>query len=295
MPDDSVKINTIASGPDIATFKDASNKHHQKLILEIDKAGIPTKVGPAEPLPTLEWIQAVREGIITGYSVWVVQGYALTLGSTFQTIWGDASFVDVGLMTAASTVKIASTNINDTLAGSGARTLRIIGLGPAGAVDQEDVNLNGQTEVVTTKTWTAINLLQVLTVGATRSNEGIIWCGNGIFTAGVPVTKYNMMEPAFTLSKTGIYTVPVAKTAFLWSSIFMVGDTAKFVDILIKVDDGVIERVAAPFELGQGDLSVRAPGAPPFTAGQMLKLEGEVSTGTAAFSTLLVLIIKDTP
>lgn len=295
MPDDAVKIQTIAVGPEIATFKDAGGIHHQRAMLDIDKAGVPTKVGPAEPMPVLEWIQAVREGLITGYTTWVIQGYVPSLGSAFQTIWGDASFVDVGLLTAASTVKIASTNANDTLAGSGARTLRIIGLDASGAVQQEDVNLGGQSEVATVNLWSAINLLQVLTVGATRNNEGTIWCGNGVFTAGVPSTKYTVMEPSFTLSKTGIYTVPTGKTAFLWSSIFMVGDTTKFVDIQIKVDDGVIERVAAPFELGQGDFSVRAPGAPPFFAGQMAKLVGKVSAGTAAFSALQVLIVKDTP
>ncbi len=299
----SVQLNkaTGTDGAKIATDKDDSGFDHQKALLEFLKANVSTPVTSVDPLPVTapvpllaeEWIQAVREGKITSYSAVNQQGYTAGLGATYQTLWGDTSLVNVGLLTTPATVKLASTDANDGIAGTGALTVLISGLNPEGAEQTEVVILTGQTEVVTNSTWKAINSMVVLTVGTLRGNAGTIWCGNGTFTAGVPAVKYNLIETGFTLSKAGIYTVPTGKQVLIWSAIFMVASTNKFVDVRARVDDGVIDRVVAPFELGQGDFVARSPGAAAVTAGQMLKWEGKVDTGTAAFSLLTTLVVKD--
>lgn len=99
--------------------------------------------------------------------------------------------IDLTLPTSATTLGIASTSVNDTSAGTGARTLLITGLNSNYDEIQEVVTLNGQTEVNTTASFLRVNGANVLTTGSVGFNQGTIYIGGSVnvFTAGVPNTN----------------------------------------------------------------------------------------------------------
>jgi len=87
-----------------------------------------------------------------------------TIGSTEQPIWeGGATyeFVDT-----PETVNVVSDNINDTLAGTGAQKVKIIGLN-AGVITTEIVDLDGTTPVATANQYDFVHRMFVAQAGAT--------------------------------------------------------------------------------------------------------------------------------
>jgi len=84
---------------------------------------------------------------------------------------------------------IVSSNANDTAAGTGARTARITYVNSTGATaGTETVTLNGTTAVnLVTATKCFIEKMEVLTVGSTGSNVGIITLKTGSAGAGTTV------------------------------------------------------------------------------------------------------------
>lgn len=109
---------------------------------------------------------------------------------------------------AATVMMIASTDVDDTLAGAGARSVRIFGLDANWNPIIEDVNLNGQTDVTTTKLFLRINQLLVLAAGASGFNEGNISINETGHTDGDPDTEiYGTIELGKNISTLGIYSV----------------------------------------------------------------------------------------
>lgn len=88
----------------------------------------------------------------------------------------------------ASQIQVASTNINDTSAGTGCRTCYIGGLDANWDEINETITLNGQTPVLTTKSFIRINIMYSITVGSSGTNLGDIYATDNTdtFTAGVP-------------------------------------------------------------------------------------------------------------
>jgi len=76
--------------------------------------------------------------------------------------------------TAARVHAIVSSSANDAAAGSGARTVRLIGVPAGGGIATETVALNGTTPVNSSGSYIHIISIQVLTVGAGGVNAGLI-------------------------------------------------------------------------------------------------------------------------
>lgn len=72
----------------------------------------------------------------------------------------------------AETMNIQSTSVNDTTGGTGARTVRIIGLNDDFNEIQEDVELDGVTPFSTGKSYLRILLMIVISSGSSQTNEG---------------------------------------------------------------------------------------------------------------------------
>jgi len=83
-------------------------------------------------------------------------------------------------LTTASTLTIVSSSNSDSDTGgvnpqgTGARTLRIVGIDASRNAQVVDVTLDGTTSVATTETWLGINRVIVLTSGTSLSNVGTI-------------------------------------------------------------------------------------------------------------------------
>ncbi len=108
----------------------------------------------------------------------------------------------------AMVMKISSSNTNDSSAGTGARTVNIEGLDSDFSSITEDVILNGQTPVNTTKLFSRVFTMSVLTGGSTGSNQGILYAGASTVTNGVPLEKYALIDTNKNHSEMALYTTP---------------------------------------------------------------------------------------
>ena len=155
----------------------------------------------------------VGRGQITGHSVVHVFGHNPDVDTTEVTIWPA-----LGLLVhpAAPTImKISSSSADDTSAGTGARTVYILGINGTGGYVSETVTLNGQTAVNTVHEYDAIEQMVVMSVGSGGVNAGTIYAGTGTVTAGVPATVYSAMGIGDNLSLVGHWTCPTGYTGYL--------------------------------------------------------------------------------
>jgi len=143
--------------------------------------------------------------VITGYSEAIDQ-------NIFQlSPEGPYNGVDITFPLGATTMQIASSSVNDTSAGTGMRTARIIGLDFNFNPLSEVIIMTGQTPVSTTGEYLRINDLVGLTAGSTRSNEGIVAVTDiaDSFTSGAPDTRsYKTIFTNDFISKSFTYTIP---------------------------------------------------------------------------------------
>lgn len=123
-------------------------------------------------------------------------GFSDAIGTTQATVWDGAGTTElVAYPGSAVNVKVSSSDVDDTSAGAGLRTLTVYGLDADWDPQSEEVTLNGQTEVTTANTYIRVFRAVGETAGATGSNEGTIWFGDGTVTLGVPATKFMAISP----------------------------------------------------------------------------------------------------
>ena len=129
-----------------------------------------------------------------------------TIGQDVPVATNNLSFVS-----SLRLLSIASTNINDTAAGTGRRTILIVGLDLKFNTKVETISLNGRTPVNTINQYLRINEMILSSSGSLNTNQGIIYCSDttDTFSLGVPQNRvYDIMDISNGLSKTGIYTIP---------------------------------------------------------------------------------------
>jgi hypothetical protein len=123
------------------------------------------------------------------------------------------------ILAAAAKVDITSSSAADAAAGTGARTLRLVGLDANYRLQWEDIALNGQTIVVSLLSYLRLFGAEVLTVGTGGSNAGdihIVKTGTGgSYTAGVPGTLTSAlckMLIGVNSAMSGIFTAPAGES-----------------------------------------------------------------------------------
>ena len=116
--------------------------------------------------------------------------------------------------TAAESLHVVSTDVNDIVAGAnaGARTLWIQGLNANYEIISETVAMNGQTVVHTVNLYLRLLRSRAVTVGASGVNEGTITIKNHAETA-----TYNSIPIGEGRSNYAIWTVPLGATAYVTS------------------------------------------------------------------------------
>lgn len=127
-----------------------------------------------------------------GYDVWV-RGRTDTGLTSLTDVGGCNLLLDQHtLLSTPAKLDISCPNAADTAAGTGARTLRLFGLGSNKKYQEEDISLNGNTIVQTAKTWYRLFCSKVLTAGSGGANAGIIFIvktgTGGTYTTGTPGT-----------------------------------------------------------------------------------------------------------
>lgn len=241
----------------------------------------------------------VRLGNVAGRSMVDISGHNEDLGTTRTTVAPTLDTLDIDqsdLDTTPVTVDVASTeNTQDVdTTGTGLRSLTLIGLDSAGDAQSETILMNGNTEVVSSNTYSAILGWEGLTWGATGYNEGVIWVGNGTFTAGVPATKYFSGDIRHNNGLSAYYVVPNAKTLYLQQIVVNATTAAAAVEVFVETGpDGAIwfTKDIFGFDAG-GVITVPIIGMAGLVAGTHVRLQGVASAAstdtTAILSGMLV-------
>lgn len=229
-----------------------------------------SQVGTHEPFEL-----QVGRGQIPGHSVIHVFGHSPDVDQTEVTIWPAAGLL--GHPAAPTIMKISSSSTDDASAGTGARTVYILGVNGTGGYVSETVTLNGQTEVNTVHEYDAIERMVVVSVGSGGVNAGIVYAGTGTVTAGVPAVPYSAIGVGDNLSLVGHWTCPTGFTGYLVFGSITTGtaNANQYITARLKQrgQDGLV-RTAAITTLSEGTVG--------YDFSYPVKiLEGECITATA--------------
>ena len=169
----------------------------------------------------------------------------------------------VAYLTSADTLQISSSNALDTLTGTGARQVTIIGLDTNCEEISELVSLLGTTPVSTTASFFRINKILVEEVGSTGMNQGDIYISDSTETyvniAGVPDTKvlYAMLASVLfqpqNISFFGSYTVPANKRLWLVKGNYYT-DAIQSKTLLLREDYYDVSNLGNRIQYGGGSL-----------------------------------------
>ena len=170
-------------------------------------------------------------------------------GSLPEDIW-DAGGVYTGFPTgSAEALRITSSSAADAAAGTGARTVRIYGLDGNYAQINEDVTLNGTSNVVTTQTFLRVYRALVATAGSGLTNAGDITIRHNVTTGNI----FSLMLAGKGQAEQANYTIPAGFTGY------MVGYSASMFDItsnnaelaIFTRDFGGAVRLRSPFVISE--------------------------------------------
>lgn len=214
------------------------------------------------------------------WTAWCLKAHSDALGTSIQAIAGPY----VGTLTmpsAASALGLASTSTDDASGGTGARTVRVVGLNASYDLATEDVTLNGQTKVTTSGTFIAVNGLYVLTTGSGGMNAGHVYVADDgdTFTTGVPTAPYLLMEAGWNVAAPSIYTVPDGYSVVL-SELDVSGDNGKTVSVRVEVYNGTSlweRRLEVHVGSGNGRFTLTESA---LGARERIRVRGLVNTGT---------------
>lgn len=158
----------------------------------------------------------VGRGQIAYHSVVHVFGYNPDIDAGVEeTIWTAGGIL--GHPPSPTIMSVSSTSANDTAAGTGARTVYILGINGTGGYTSETVVLNGQTAVNTVHAYDSIERMSVVTAGSGLANAGDITIGTGVVTLGVPAVPYGQIATGENSSLMGHWTCPTGYTGYIVS------------------------------------------------------------------------------
>jgi hypothetical protein len=197
----------------------------------------------------------VARGQIPGHSAISIFGYNPDVDTTEESIWPDGGTVPHP--TLASVLKISSSSADDTSAGTGARTVTIVGLDGSYNQVSESIILNGQTAVNTTNSYLYVNGFYVASTGSGGANAGNINAGTGVVTAGVPAVLYDIIATGYNNRTTAHYCVPAGYTGYLTTGVITTGQASGSTSVTAFLkqhgQDGIV-RVGAVSTLNNGSV-----------------------------------------
>ena len=164
-------------------------------------------------LPPEDYLVEVSRGNVPGASCVLKFGIneSIDIGSTPEEIWSyGRAYV---FPTAAAVLRISSTSVADTSAGTGARIITIQGLDSNYVEVEVDVTMNGLSNVDTTQTFIRVLRAFVKTAGTSEYNVGSI----GIRHQGTGTPVVAEIPATMGQTQMAVYTIPAGKSAYLTS------------------------------------------------------------------------------
>ena len=248
------------------------------------------------------WLNATQ-GLITKYSVEHVFGTSESVGTTFVPIARGNVY---STLTTAQSLEILSSSANDTLAGTGARTITIRGLNSSWVEVEQTVSMAGTTPVVLGTNLIRAYDMYVTTSGSyatqtTPSHSGTITlriAGGGATWLQIYSTDFPRGQ-----SQCGVRTIALGKSAVAYYHYGAV-DSNKSADIIFFSRDNA-DIITAPYGgMKSGPefvgvsgfiplIDVAAPEGP-FVGPCDIGFMGKFPAGTGSISVEFELIIFDT-
>lgn len=153
----------------------------------------------------------IASGKYVGFSIVNKFGFNSDVDSAGnEDIWEGGGFY-TGFATAAEQLRISSSDAADTSAGTGARTIRIVGLDADYNVINETVTLNGTSNVTTTQSFIRAHTASIQSVGSGGVNAGTITVRQNVTTANIMLS----MQIGRNQTNCSAYTVPAGFTAYM--------------------------------------------------------------------------------
>lgn len=238
-------------------------------------------------------------------SVVRIYGRNGTVGTAVEELYSYDQPIDwVAIMSAVAKVDITSTSANDTSAGTGARTIRIVGCDDTGAIISEVLTLNGNTIVQSALSYKLIYGMEVLTTGTGKVNAGDIHCvktgTGGTYTTGAPGTLTSAlckMLIGWNQSMTGIFCVPPGKTATVRRIEGMSRTQAAGLFLYKQtLAGGNLELLSVPLELGATSPLAKSSAflgpTPTISAGNLLRLRVIGYAASAAVAGSMEILVR---
>lgn len=179
-----------------------------------------------------DFLLAVAAGQVEKHIIINKYGANAAVGTSFVPVCDGGTYQTP--MTAES-LEVVSDSAADGIAGTGARTVKIYGIGADWLDQTETIIINGTTAVPSTKTWLRVYRARVTGSGTYGSSAGASHSSTITVqgTGGGDVWALIVEEGGFGLSSTeiGVYSVPKNMTAYLLS-IHLDVEGSKVVDTL---------------------------------------------------------------
>ncbi len=165
----------------------------------------------AQPL-TADAELNIARGLIAGVSIVNKFGYNpdIDTGTIPEDVW-ELGGVYTGFATAAETLQVFSASALDAAAGTGARSIRIVGLDASYNPIAETVTLAGTTPVLTTQQFLRAHTATIITAGTGGVNAGIVTVRQSTTVANVMLS----MTAGRNQTNCSAYTVPAGFTAYM--------------------------------------------------------------------------------
>ena len=245
---------------------------------------------------THDFLLLVAEGKIPGYKIVHKFGKNPSVGTTaFETIWNEGGSYTGFNATQAETITIVSDDANDTLLGTGLRTLVLFGLDENFIEQTEVIDLNGTNPVTSQLSYIRCDRAKGLTSGGGTygSNLGNITIAQSITTTNV----FAVMPIGYGSTMIAAYTIPAEKKGYIMTQASAIANkqaAAVAVRLKAKIPGTVftVNGEAALNSQGTGfvERKFTAPGQlPPKTD---LFIEAE-SSATVAVSSFIDILLVD--
>lgn len=241
-------------------------------------------------------------GSLSDVSVVDINGRNSAISSSEETVWDlGATYAQ---LTNAVAFEILSGSVNDTSAGTGARTVTLDLVDGSYNQTTTTVTMNGTTAVAISGTYIACNRIRVATAGSTLTNAGNIT----VRTVSGSVAKRYLPSGASITSpgdNNFIYTIPTGYVGILSSINFSVTGATDVLRVFLKTYDSTgitqVESVAVSgivaTGLNQGSGSIEYPlGGKKISGSTLLELRAMTAGagGGDFFANAQLMLIKTT-
>jgi len=231
-----------------------------------------SRVGTTEPF----YLQVARNQISFHKSNFKF-GFNPDVDDSLETVWAQGGLYSY--LETATSLKVSSSSLNDTVTGTGARTVEVSGLDANYDELSETIVLAGQTAINTSNQFIRVNRIKVLTAGSGGQNAGVIYVGTGAISSGVPANKYATIAIGDNQTLMALWTVPRGYTAYLLQTDVTVattqnnkyctvqlvarpeGEVFQIKDKFVKAESSVHQEYTIPLKFEEKtDIEVRAIG-----------------------------------